>query len=141
MDLWQAIKRDHARVATLFMNIRQTGSNRKRLIEHLQQELAAHARGEEEVLYPALAEIAGFKDMVGDSLAEHEAMRKLLEQIAAAPEDAMPLLDELQEVVADHVAEEESQLIPAAQKVLSEQNAHEMLRRFEAVKAAAKTPD
>lgn len=52
----------------------------------------------------------------------------------------MDLVADLEEVVRDHVAEEEEDILPAAETAIDSATADEMLRGFEAAKKAAAKP-
>lgn len=125
MDAFALLRKDHQSVAALLRKIGQTTDRAQKMREELfltlKQELEAHARVEEEVLYPALARRAEFTSRVADAAAEHEAMMDLLAEL-----DAMPVVDErwigtfeqLEECVLHHLQEEEGALFRDAKKLL-----------------------
>lgn len=140
MTIWQAIKDDHDRVDQLFEQIEdaEEGEERAKLVSELMQELEAHAQGEEKAVYPALQKISELDERLKESLHEHDEVRKLLQRIVTAAEDEqLDLLSELEDLVQDHVEEEEDEVIPVGEKAIGEEEAAEMLRRFEAAKKAA----
>lgn len=140
MEIWQAIRDDHARFDALFEEIEnaEEPEARARLVAELMNGLEAHAQGEEKAVYPALEKLSDLAERISESRDEHEEMRKLLKRIVAADADEqLDLLSELEDLVQDHVEEEEDEVIPVAEKAIGEDDAREMLRRFESAKKAA----
>lgn len=90
---------------------------RGRIVEFLRGTLLAHARAEEEILYPAWAELVGFPDAAVPMVHDHEAIVARVERLeAAAPGD----VDVLQEVlyglyalIMVHFRKEEDLQLPA----------------------------
>jgi hemerythrin superfamily protein len=84
--------------------------------------LEIHSQLEEEIFYPALRAVAE-TEMVQKSVPEHNQMRQLIMQLRNL-EPSDPKYDEtffqLMNVVMHHVADEETLLLPAAERVLAE---------------------
>lgn len=144
MAIWQAIRDDHDRLDRLFGQIEDAEESeaRARLVAELMQELEAHAQGEEKAVYPELEKLAELSDRLAQSREDHDEMRTLLRRLVATEEEEeqLELLSELEDLVQDHVEEEEDEVIPVAEKAIGEAEAEEMLRRFEAAKKAAVGP-
>jgi hypothetical protein len=140
MDLWQAIRDDHEAIENLFEKIEdaEDGAERAQLVAELRNGLEAHAQGEEKAVDPELAGIEALQDAIADDAEKHDAIRKLLGQIAEADDEERPdLLAELEETVQDNFEEEEEDILSVAEQEVDEETAKEMLRRFEAAKKAA----
>jgi iron-sulfur cluster repair protein YtfE (RIC family) len=122
MKATELLHRDHEEVRQLFRALeRSSGSERRReLVEQLRQALDTHARIEEEIFYPDLAQNAGVAEQVMAAREEHLAMKAVLEDVwlldPASPE-LLPRLQVLKESVEHHVEEEETELFPAAQRL------------------------
>jgi Hemerythrin HHE cation binding domain len=82
-----------------------------------------HAQLEEEIFYPALREVSG-DETLEKAKPEHDEMRSLIARLRALqPGD--PAFDQtvfdLMRIVLHHVADEETQLLPRAERLLSSQ--------------------
>lgn len=144
MDLWRALKEDHGTVDRLFRRLAGTGGDevedRERLFTELRTALDRHSRAEEQVLYPALGELAETRDRVPTMLEDHARAMVLLQELAETPKGGHRWgrrCAELDRAVARHVRFEEDVLLPAARQAIGERRAAELLRRFEAAKSLA----
>jgi hemerythrin superfamily protein len=108
--------------------------------------LEIHAQLEEEIFYPALRQAAVDSPALDKSQPEHDEMRSLIAQLRQieggtrqARDDA---LNALMNAVLHHVADEETQLLPAAERQLGAQRLSELgatmtARRIELAKPRA----
>ena len=95
---------------------------------------------EEQHFYPALREQEETKDLVEEALEEHNEVKEMLEELDGPDKDDeswAEQLAELQENVEHHVQEEETQLFPRAQKVLTKEQADEIAAAIDKEKEAA----
>lgn len=131
------IRMDHAHVLATFQQFHGgTSVGRKQALVRLAcASLEIHAQLEEEIFYPALRELAPDLTVVEKSLPEHAEMRRLIERLMVMPA-ADPGYDatfmELMRDVLHHVADEETTLLPAAERLLGERLGElgaQMLRR------------
>jgi hemerythrin superfamily protein len=132
------IRRDHMNVLSTFHSYRiDSPPDKKRtFVETISLALEIHSKLEEEIFYPAMRKYdAG---VVEKSLPEHNEMRRLIARLREMhPED--PAFDgtvmELMRDVMRHVADEETILLPDAERVMGERindlGAEMMKRRFE----------
>jgi iron-sulfur cluster repair protein YtfE (RIC family) len=121
----QQIRDDHTRVTALFHRLRGDGAGKAPRAIALQicAELEIHATLEEELFYPALREAGVQSPALDKAVPEHDEMRRLIERVRTLGEDAPPalLLDTMNELingVLHHVADEETQLLPAAERMM-----------------------
>ena len=119
------IRMDHAHVLTAFHQFDLAASPRvkKGLVDQVCVALEIHAQLEEEIFYPALRAVAD-TDAVRKSVPEHDEMRRLIAQLRKLePQDAGydDTFHQLMNNVLHHVADEETLLLPAAERVLSDQ--------------------
>ena len=138
-DATTMIRMDHTHVVATFHKYRVDASpSKKRAIANtICLALEIHAKLEEEIFYPAMRKID--PEIVDKSIPEHNEMRRLIAQLRAAdPSDTAfdRALMELMRDVLRHVADEETMLLPDAERVLGERRLAElgaemMRRRFE----------
>lgn len=118
------IRMDHTHVITTFHQYHGETSPRvkKGLADTICVSLEIHAQLEEEIFYPALRAIAD-TDFLRKSVPEHDQMRRLISQLRALePSQASfdEAFHELMNSVLHHVADEETLLLPTAERVLAE---------------------
>jgi hemerythrin superfamily protein len=151
------IRMDHSHVLALFHRYKQdTPQIRKRaLVTNACIALQVHAQLEEEIFYPALRNVLSGDDVLDKSEPEHNEMRRFigeLRELGASESGGSEtggsetggsagLADEaaydekffaLMRLVIHHVADEETRLLPAAERLLRDQLGHlgvEMTKR------------
>jgi hypothetical protein len=120
------IRLDHGHVTALFhrYHVGTSKSRKAAIAKNACLGLEIHAQLEEEIFYPALAKIEGHNDVLAKSKAEHDSMRRLIgtlrAQTAGTPEFDQTFF-ELMRAVLHHVADEESTLLPEAERALADQ--------------------
>jgi hemerythrin superfamily protein len=110
---------------------------RAKLYSTIRLELLAHEKGELMVLYPALAEYpetAAIASAHAVSASELEAAILDIDALPFNHPSWTTAFERLAKLVAQHVAREESDYFPRAQKVLGEDRAKRMQSTFEAAK-------
>ena len=118
------IRMDHTHVLTTFhqYEIDTPLRVKKGLADTVCVALEIHAQLEEEIFYPALRAIAETESLQ-KSVPEHDQMRRLITQLRNL-EPAHATYDEtffeLMNNVMHHVADEETLLLPAAERVLAD---------------------
>jgi hypothetical protein len=124
-DATNMIRMDHTHVLTTFHQYHADASARvkKGLADTICVALEIHAQLEEEIFYPALRTIED-NDFMQKSVPEHDQMRRLITQLRNL-EPAHASYDEtffqLMNAVMHHVADEETMLLPTAERVLAGQ--------------------
>ena len=125
-DPFKLLKEDHKKVAKLFKELEGAGERaiktKENLFEQLKSELELHAQIEEEYMYPMLEEAEETKDMTLEAYEEHDIVKNLIvemedEEIGSDVWEAK--LKVMKENVEHHVTEEEEELFPEAEDVLS----------------------
>jgi hemerythrin superfamily protein len=133
------IRMDHTHVLAAFHQVQPDTPVRVKqgLADNICLALEVHAQLEEEIFYPALREISP-DEVLDKSKPEHDGMRDLIGRLRAlrAGEPAFDAtLNELMRQVMHHVADEETELLPKAERLLgphlSELGARMTRRRFE----------
>jgi hypothetical protein len=115
------IRADHTQVTALFHRYKHSSSPsaRKAVVNGVCLALEIHAQLEEEIFYPALRVAAG--PVIEQLVPEHDEMRRLIGELRdmdpeVAGYDATFMT--LMRTVIHHVADEETQLLPDAERVL-----------------------
>ena len=118
------IRMDHTHVLTAFHQYQTDTSARikRGLADTVCVALEIHSQLEEEIFYPAMRQIAD-TDFLQKSVPEHDQMRRLIAQLRSL-EAEHPSYDktffELMNTVMHHVADEETLLLPTAERVLAD---------------------
>jgi hemerythrin superfamily protein len=119
------IRADHTHVLATFhqYEIDTSPGTKEALVNTICLALEIHAQLEEEVFYPAMREIARDAGAVAKSIPEHDEMRRLVAQLRTMePTDADydATVMELMRDVLHHVADEETVLLPDAERSLAD---------------------
>jgi len=125
----EVIRADHKKVEELFGQYETRSeqySQKDTLVRHLCQELDIHTRLEEEIFYPAVqaARDEESEQLVTEALKEHKTVKDLIAQLREmTPDDASrdSIVQQLKECVMHHVEEEEKEMLPKAEQLLSDQ--------------------
>ena len=124
------IRMDHSYVMSLFHRYKaDTPPGRKRaLVTNAGLAIQVHAQLEEEIFYPALRTVIAGHEVLEKSEPEHEQMRSLIADLRQLTSDNRSLGDacddkfmELMRLVMHHVADEETRLLPVAERQLKDQ--------------------
>jgi hemerythrin superfamily protein len=119
------IRMDHAHVLSMFHQYQADSSPRvkKGLVDSVCVALEIHAQLEEEIFYPAMRAIAD-TEFMRKSVPEHDQMRRLITQLRNLEPDHATYDETFYELINNvmhHVADEETLLLPTAEKVLADQ--------------------
>ncbi len=131
------IRADHTTVMALFHKIDPDLADgpRAATMRHICTALEIHAQLEEEIFYPALRAAGVESAQLDESVPQHDEMRSLIQQVRsaegqrAAQEDA---LYALMNAVMHHVADEETQLLPAAERFMGSERLADLGARMTA---------
>jgi hypothetical protein len=120
------IRMDHTHVMAAFHRFKPhlSLSRKEGLVRHACLALEIHAQLEEEIFYPALRRVMADNEVLDKSEPEHDEMKRLIATLRdQSAED--PTFDSnffaLMRIVIHHVADEETVLLPAAEKLLENQ--------------------
>jgi hemerythrin superfamily protein len=124
MKATDLLKKQHRQVKGLFKQLEktETGRGRRDLMERIAQALKMHTQIEEEIFYPAVAEIGSQKarEMTMEAFEEHHVVDLVLAELPKVdPEDERfeAKMTVLMELVEHHVEEEEKEMFKLAQKL------------------------
>jgi len=122
-DATDMIRADHSRVLATFHRYKSDSSvgTKRSLVATICLSLEVHAELEEEIFYPAMASVDN--TLVGKLIPEHDRVRGLISALrnadAADPQYDAQVMELMREVM-HHVADEETLLLPQAERVLGE---------------------
>jgi hemerythrin superfamily protein len=143
-ELFETLKQDHQEVKDIFSQLKESSktSERKALLEKLQQEILPHMTGEEKVIYPAMKKNEGIREDALEALEEHHAAQLILKELAKmSPDDERfkAKVSVLMEMVDHHVEEEEDVIFKDIKKQFSSEEAGQLLEGFNKEKEKART--
>lgn len=150
-DIYAKLKEDHDRQRDMLKQLAELkgkAGERKALFEKLRLELQAHAAAEEESLYATMLAIPDLRDEARHSVSEHKEVDDTLGEMMDLDigTDAWEeKFFHLRRRYEHHIDEEEEEMFPAADKVLSEDKELELAavydeRKPEELKDAKKNP-
>jgi hemerythrin superfamily protein len=147
MNALVLLKQDHNNVDALFSEFEQLGDKaykaKRRVVDHIIEQLSVHAAIEEMVLYPAIrTKLDDSQPEVLEALEEHHIVKWTLSELegmdpAAERFDAKVTV--LIESVRHHVEEEESDLFDLMRQAFTNQELEELGQQMEDAKATAPT--
>ena len=119
------IRMDHSHVMVTFhkYEMAATPSKKRAIVNTVLLALEIHAQLEEEIFYPALAEVDPGNEALKKAPTEHGEMRRLISKLRSmAPEHRNfdNTFMELMRDVVHHVADEETVMLPAAELLLKD---------------------
>ncbi|SDF95276.1 MULTISPECIES: hemerythrin domain-containing protein [unclassified Duganella] len=125
------IRFDHSHVLVTFHQYTADAKPKvkKALAETICDALEIHATLEEEIFYPAMRSIDSNEPVLQKSVPEHNEMRRLIAELRATPATDIrhgQLLQELMRDVIHHVADEETVLLPHAERLLGKDRLSEL---------------
>jgi hemerythrin superfamily protein len=124
---------DHERVNGLFARFDETGD--ATLVGQIVDALSAHDQAEHGALYPLAGELLGDAAMLERYSHAHSLVKKTIDKLLGL--EGQPLIDEvsaLQAAVSEHVADEESKLLPALAKAATPSQLDGLAARIEQIK-------
>ena len=129
------IKTDHQKVNEQLMELEKRVQGRPTsqhpVFPTMKQMLLGHMAAEEELVYPLLEQ--EMRQKVQEAIREHNEVRQHLEHLTAGnmPEDEWARhLQMMKQGIQHHVQEEESQVLPAAQRIVGDQRLRELGPEF-----------
>ena len=137
MDAIQLLKDDHKKVEKIFSDLENKRDDRRALFPELDRELSIHAEIEEKVFYPAARGAEPTRDLVLESIEEHKQIKMVLadlEKTDMRTAEWAADLKVLKEDVMHHVGEEEKELFPKVQKILSKDQLDDLGTRMKEMK-------
>lgn len=133
------LKTDHEKVSQLFDQIetvRDPKAQRK-IFQNIKNELELHTSIEEQIFYPACQTKPDLKLQIDRSFKEHQAVKDQLVSIAKEKDQSTmeTQLEDLEENVQLHVAEEENELFPIVETLFTKDELDTLGRQIEEFKS------
>src|SRR5438477_13046392 len=132
----ELLKKDHRKVEELFARFNETHD--QSVAMEICDELTVHTRLEEQVLYPAVRnDMSDGKKLADEAEKEHAEAKGLIGRVrrTSNPEHLRELMTELENAVQHHVQEEESEMLPKAERELGEARMSELGKEIADAKA------
>ena len=138
MDAFTLLKNDHAEAADVLGKLaaadEDAAAERQQLFNKLKTALDIHAHIEETIFYPVLKQEAETRDITLEAYDEHKEIKDLLKQLSGTEPTGNAwdnLVNDLKRTVEHHVKEEETEMFPKAQDVLSQQQLADLGTRMQ----------
>jgi uncharacterized protein (TIGR02271 family) len=132
-----------ARANELFAKLAETSEGavktREKLFAELKAEFELLISLEEQHLFPVLRK-ANEKDLVTDAIRENRELQARLDELEALPKNDSAFLDkvkDLQKAFRQHARDEKTEILPAVQRALSDEQAQNVAEKMEAGRAEA----
>jgi iron-sulfur cluster repair protein YtfE (RIC family) len=146
-DAIALLKADHKKVKALFREVEELGERafaaRAKVYAEIERELQLHTKIEETIFYPAIKQKtrAGSeeRDSVLEAYEEHAAAKDVMQRIAQTdPKDETyrAKITVLNELIDQHVKEEETHFFPESRRLLGEAALVELGEEITAAKEA-----
>jgi hemerythrin superfamily protein len=134
-EIFTVLQMDHRKVELLFKEIEESKTHEKSLgiFRQLKADLNAHSIAEEETVYMRFQSIAAMREYLSEARQDHSDIRVLLEEATELQDEHEAFLDkidELHQLVAQHVEEEENQLFKLIRKNSSEELRRDLTQHF-----------
>jgi len=119
------IRMDHTHVQSAFHRYEPGASARTRqaIVNTACLEIEIHAQLEEEIFYPAMRALSTDNDLLDKSLPEHREMRRLAGELRGMDPMSATYTSTFMKLMRDvlhHVADEETTLLPDAERLLGD---------------------
>jgi len=141
MNIFELLKKDHAKVKQILQDMCETTSRaikkRQHLLQQLIAELQMHEKIEERVFYPPLKNNNNTRQLTLEAYEEHHAVDDLVKKLAKLePSDErwLAILTVIKENLHHHIEEEENRLFLKAQEEIGEQELSSMVQSAQAMK-------
>lgn len=140
MDALELLKTDHQKVKQLLTQAKGTEDRKqqRQLFKEIKTEIETHARIEESIFYPAIAEYEELKEMVLESIEEHKQVKTLLREMSrlgSTSEKFKAKLKVLADNIEHHAEEEEEQkMFPKVRKAMNSNQLAELGEELEQAK-------
>jgi hemerythrin superfamily protein len=140
MDAFEKFKFDHIAVRKLFLQFKQAlqvgdTHQARRLQQAIFHELRVHKASEEEVFYPEAEQVGGgVEDLVVKSKEKQGAIEQLIGQVqelGISDAEFVAKMTELIDVVDQHAAEEEQELLPKLREAVGDKQLDQIIGQLE----------
>lgn len=140
MDALELLKTDHRKVKQLLTQAKETEDRKqqRQLFKEIKTEIETHARIEESIFYPTIAEYEELEELVLESIEEHKQVKTLLREMSrlgSTSEKFKAKLKVLADNIEHHAEEEEEQkMFPKVRKAMNSSQLAELGEELEQAK-------
>ncbi|MGB3190157.1 MAG: hemerythrin domain-containing protein [Limnoraphis sp.] len=143
MDIMTLIFMDHQKAKTLIREIEKTQDPNKirEYFGQLYKDLVAHAKAEEEVVYPRIRSFYGEPD-TQELYDEQAELEKVLNEMKASEPNAeafQAMVKRVKDMVGDHTRQEEGTMFAAMRKNMNDSQREQMATEFKEAKKRLQT--
>lgn len=137
MTIEQIIRMDHTKANTLFMEIEGAKDPQKvqEYFGQLYKDLTAHAKAEEQVVYPAVRPYYPDTQDLYQEQAEQERMLNQIMSMSPASSEFKDQVKQLAQMIQHHISQEENEMFPKIRDNFSSQQQQQMASDFKAAKS------
>jgi hemerythrin superfamily protein len=139
MNIQDVIRMDHAKVNTLFMEINNSDDPQKiqEYFGQIYKDLSVHSEAEEQVVYPAVRSFYGEHDTqeLYDEQATMKVMLNSIKALSPSSPEFKTQINQLKDVVMDHVRQEESTMFAAIRNNCSSDQQEQLATQFKSAKS------
>ncbi|MFB2935984.1 hemerythrin domain-containing protein [Aerosakkonemataceae cyanobacterium BLCC-F154] len=139
MDIRDLIRLDHNKVNTIYteMGATEDVSKLQELFGQMYKDLLAHAKAEEQVVYPKIRSFYGNDDTqeLFDEQAEMEKRLNEIKSIDPSNSQFKEKIKQLMDIIGDHIRQEESTMFASIGKNLSEKEREQLATEFKSAKS------
>lgn len=142
--IYDVLKKDHEKLKGLLtelVSLKTDSPRRSELLGEIRDELIPHSRAEEAVFYNTLRTVPVLADEAWHGYGEHAAAETMLRTLQVADKiDAtfQTVAEKLKDALEHHIEEEEEEMFPLAEGVVTPEEAKQMAEVFEDLKAKVK---
>lgn len=139
MDILELIKQNRQKIKELFLEIEITQEPEKlyAYFNKIYEELITYSQAEESTLYSSISKHRGNEELIETAKAEHQATKKLLEELEYLSPTSSEFKDKLQQlkqVVYQHWEKAGNLISLQAQKLASKQEKEQLGSKFISIK-------
>lgn len=137
MTIGQILRMDHTKARTLFMEIQNSNDSQKiqEYFGQLYKDLMAHAKAEEQVVYPA---VRSYYQDTQDLYNEQAEQARMLDELKAMDPSSPQFkvqIKQLMDATNHHINQEENDMLPKLDSNLSSEQQQRMATEFKSAKS------
>lgn len=134
-EIFSVLQMDHRKVELLFREIEEAKTHERAIgiFRQLKADLSAHSIAEEETVYMRFQAVTAMREYLSEARQDHADIRVLLEEASDLQDEHdafLDKIDELHQLVTQHVEDEEAQLFKLIRKNSSEELRRDLTQHF-----------
>lgn len=140
-EFFQELKKDHSELKEMIQQMKsQSSQEASGMVMQMKRELKPHQEAEEQTFYKSLVRIPDVHRLALKAEEEHHVAENVLDDLEKTPSGDQweAKLDVLEELVKEHIQEEESKVFEAARSI-NESEIDDILQNFQRKKIQIKS--